>query len=695
MFTDPFGLERTLVDRETSLISVDESTCNEDLARLISDRLMNVSLGPTPVMTPSYTNRDKHRLVGFEEEEESSAAMKATLEVVAEEAKALERLEVIAEEAKAVSQAMDMAVLRRPSDAEFAAIAADAKVVSQALANAALGATLASKAVSEASGIGGTAAADVIDVMQLPSALEESSAPSKRPSTAEIASLAADAEAFSQALEEAASKRPSTADIASLATDAKAVSQALASVVFSASSKSGASGAASEPFNLGWSFAGTETADAIDVSMLPEDEAPLSLHFHELDFKKVDHTAFRDELLDGFRSLGYPEEKVTKLHVTLREGSVIADIRGPLDCLQHLKAMPMNSLQVMGSWAVVRMPGMEELGLPETSQKRSLTGISGISDDSKAGSYVEENMASAIVTGFMRTTSPQASPQELRLPEKSQQRSLTGISRISDDSKAGSYVEENMASAIVGRPRSTLGHSCQCCCCEGHVLKRAAVVANLSQCRCSRSCVICRKLLRCAWLFALGVVCILQFRGIYRLYVLWFSCLLRRVAASTSFILAAMLGSSYILLRTRLCVSTRNSRRDAKQSASPPLQLNGITSIPVPATCSETTAYHSRITLLTGYQPYPAGIGNLAWVSAFPLTVTDEGPVSQLTPTPVQRRLHQPQLRLRPGRLALRRPGDSGSSQSQPWCDSFSADDSGQPTGSASNAAHRRTSGRG
>jgi len=111
MFTDPFGLERTLVDRETSLISVDESTCNEDLARLISDRLMNVSLGPTPVMTPSYTNRDKHRLVGFEEEEESSAAMKATLEVAAEEAKALERLEVIAEEAKAVSQAMDMAVL--------------------------------------------------------------------------------------------------------------------------------------------------------------------------------------------------------------------------------------------------------------------------------------------------------------------------------------------------------------------------------------------------------------------------------------------------------------------------------------------------------------------------------------------------------------------------------------------------------
>ncbi|CAE8588964.1 unnamed protein product, partial [Polarella glacialis] len=443
--------------------------------------------------------------------------MKATLEVVAEEAKALERLEVIAEEAKAVSQvvalvdkAMDMAVLRRPSDAEFAAIAADAKVVSQALANAALGATLASKAVSEASGIGGTAAADVIDVMQLPSALEE-------------------------ALEEAASKRPSTADIASLATDAKAVSQAAASgatdtcahipilstrtadhfVAFEevavpvgtpalclvpqahdlldpailrlleiaqschrgsissaglGAGKCGvqcilkASGAASEPFNLGWSFAGTETADAIDVSMLPEDEAPLSLHFHELDFKKVDHTAFRDELLDGFRSLGYPEEKVTKLHVTLREGSVIADIRGPLDCLQHLKAMPMNSLQVMGSWAVVRMPGMEELGLPETSQKRSLTGISGISDDSKAGSYVEENMASAIVTGFMRTTSPQASPQdkiqELRLPEKSQQRSLTGISRISDDSKAGSYVEENMASAIVtGFMRTTSPHA--------------------------------------------------------------------------------------------------------------------------------------------------------------------------------------------------------------------------------------------
>ena len=111
---------------------------------------------------------------------------------------------------------------------------------------------------------------------------------------------------------------------------------------------------------------------------------------------------------------------------------------------------------------------------------------------------------------------------------------------------------------------------------------------------------------------------------------------------------------------------------------------------------------HTWNTLFTVYQPYPAGIGNLVWVSAFLLTVTVEGPVSQLTPNPVQLRLHQKQLRLRPrqlrlhpGRLALRRPGDSGSSQSHPWCDSFSADDSGQPTGSTSNAKHRRTSGRG
>ena len=111
---------------------------------------------------------------------------------------------------------------------------------------------------------------------------------------------------------------------------------------------------------------------------------------------------------------------------------------------------------------------------------------------------------------------------------------------------------------------------------------------------------------------------------------------------------------------------------------------------------------HTWNTLFTGYQPYPAGIGNLVWVSAFLLTVTEEGPVSQLTPNPMQLRLHQTQLRLRPrqlrlhpGRLALRRPGDSGSSQSHPWCDSFSADDSGQPTGSTSNAKHRRTSGRG
>ncbi|CAE8593971.1 unnamed protein product [Polarella glacialis] len=200
----------------------------------------------------------------------------------------------------------------------------------------------------------------------------------------------------------------------------------------------------SEIWDRDASFAGTEAADAIDVTMLPEsddDDAPLSLHFQCLDFKKVDKVAFKNELLDGFRSVGYPEERMSKLQITLREGSVIADIRGPLECLEYLKVMPLSSIQVMGSWAFVKLPGLQGTALPRKPNQGALSGISRLaSDASQQSGRVEENMASAMVSGFMGTTT---------LAEAMFSRPRNVISQISQVSESSSRLEEGLATSML------------------------------------------------------------------------------------------------------------------------------------------------------------------------------------------------------------------------------------------------------
>ncbi|CAE8595424.1 unnamed protein product [Polarella glacialis] len=200
----------------------------------------------------------------------------------------------------------------------------------------------------------------------------------------------------------------------------------------------------SEIWDRDASFAGTEAADAIDVTMLPEsddDDAPLSLHFQGLDFKKVDKVAFKNELLDGFRSVGYPEERMSKLQITLREGSVIADIRGPLECLEYLKVMPLSSIQVMGSWAFVKLPGLQGTALPRKPHQGALSGISRLaSDASQQSGRVEENMASAMVSGFMGTTT---------LAESMFSRPRNVISQISQVSESSSRLEEGLATSML------------------------------------------------------------------------------------------------------------------------------------------------------------------------------------------------------------------------------------------------------
>jgi len=75
------------------------------------------------------------------------------------------------------------------------------------------------------------------------------------------------------------------------------------------------------------------------------------MHFKDLDYNEIDHDVFKQELLDGFRGLGFPEDRVSRLHVELKEGSVIAIVTGDVEHVQQLKAMPVYSMEVMGCQA--------------------------------------------------------------------------------------------------------------------------------------------------------------------------------------------------------------------------------------------------------------------------------------------------------------------------------------------------------
>jgi len=62
----------------------------------------------------------------------------------------------------------------------------------------------------------------------------------------------------------------------------------------------------------------------------------------------VDADAFKAELVDGFRTMGLGEAVLSKLQISLREGSVIATVRGPASTMKKVLSKPVADVKVMG-----------------------------------------------------------------------------------------------------------------------------------------------------------------------------------------------------------------------------------------------------------------------------------------------------------------------------------------------------------
>jgi hypothetical protein len=73
----------------------------------------------------------------------------------------------------------------------------------------------------------------------------------------------------------------------------------------------------------------------------------------DLEYHKVDHSAFKQELYNGLVDLGVKKASLAVVDVALREGSTIAELRGPHFAIQEIRGKDLSALQVMGKAAQV------------------------------------------------------------------------------------------------------------------------------------------------------------------------------------------------------------------------------------------------------------------------------------------------------------------------------------------------------
>eukprot|EP00931_Biecheleriopsis_adriatica_P109011 TRINITY_DN8327_c0_g5_i1.p1 TRINITY_DN8327_c0_g5~~TRINITY_DN8327_c0_g5_i1.p1 ORF type:complete len:2069 (-),score=443.97 TRINITY_DN8327_c0_g5_i1:251-6457(-) len=116
------------------------------------------------------------------------------------------------------------------------------------------------------------------------------------------------------------------------------------------------------------------------------------LYFATLKLDEVDQTALKEELLNGFQTLGVKQEQLLRLEISFREGSIIADVRGPLSIIQELQAKPLDSLQLLGckaeymsSPAAEAKQSSEEAASARRSRIEASSQVSGDSDPSGKG----------------------------------------------------------------------------------------------------------------------------------------------------------------------------------------------------------------------------------------------------------------------------------------------------------------------
>jgi len=70
-------------------------------------------------------------------------------------------------------------------------------------------------------------------------------------------------------------------------------------------------------------------------------------------FEKIDQEQFKSDLIDELQELGTPMPTLKKLRIRLREGSVIAEIRGPIAAVNEVRVLPLTKVKVMGYMAEV------------------------------------------------------------------------------------------------------------------------------------------------------------------------------------------------------------------------------------------------------------------------------------------------------------------------------------------------------
>lgn len=83
-----------------------------------------------------------------------------------------------------------------------------------------------------------------------------------------------------------------------------------------------------------------------------ETEDQHRLIFKDLNFKDVDHAEFKSELRESLRKSGVPNAELEKIQIELREGSIIAILRGPSSAISAVEEMAApEKIKVMGSQA--------------------------------------------------------------------------------------------------------------------------------------------------------------------------------------------------------------------------------------------------------------------------------------------------------------------------------------------------------
>lgn len=81
------------------------------------------------------------------------------------------------------------------------------------------------------------------------------------------------------------------------------------------------------------------------------DEIEVLELFFDVDYDTIDHAAFKQGVIDALRAMGMDEEQLALLKITLRRGSVVVNVSGPLHIIQAVTQLPLKEMEVCGYYA--------------------------------------------------------------------------------------------------------------------------------------------------------------------------------------------------------------------------------------------------------------------------------------------------------------------------------------------------------